>query len=341
MCFFAGEYDPSSKSGQELIAHELTHVVQQSGGTVRKRSDNAGVRSPLQSQSLKQAQTNTADADHKSQLPAKGYKIELGNIGTGIEAKQTSEAAFNQEDDSITTGSIGYNWHTGNFAATPFGAASFQPSFKGLKTEKDDTNNSVKLSFNIDVYAPWGIDGAGHIDVPSGASPVVTEDNYEKIVSDLTPVKQGGSWRAPRTQYWSQALCERHEKYHTKDYDQWTGTTGIQVVKDYLAAQTIPGTNIDLEVKDLMDTALADLHEKRARWFRGPVGTAYVNYPGEIRANADGKQPYLDLAAAVQEQGEKLKIKTRPRSGAVSEPQPQTRARSNAISKDRMNADYR
>jgi hypothetical protein len=32
--FRAGEYNPHSGSGQELIAHELTHVVQQSSGAV-------------------------------------------------------------------------------------------------------------------------------------------------------------------------------------------------------------------------------------------------------------------------------------------------------------------
>ncbi len=34
--FRSGEYNPGSRGGQELIAHELTHVVQQSGGTVRR-----------------------------------------------------------------------------------------------------------------------------------------------------------------------------------------------------------------------------------------------------------------------------------------------------------------
>lgn len=34
--FREGAYDPSSKGGQELIAHELTHVVQQNNGSVRR-----------------------------------------------------------------------------------------------------------------------------------------------------------------------------------------------------------------------------------------------------------------------------------------------------------------
>ncbi len=36
--FRQGAYEPSSRGGQELIAHELTHVVQQNGGAVQMRS---------------------------------------------------------------------------------------------------------------------------------------------------------------------------------------------------------------------------------------------------------------------------------------------------------------
>ena len=36
--FRQGEYNPGSRGGQELLAHELTHVVQQNGGTVQRSS---------------------------------------------------------------------------------------------------------------------------------------------------------------------------------------------------------------------------------------------------------------------------------------------------------------
>ena len=36
--FRQGEYDPASRSGQALLAHELTHVVQQTGGAVQRSS---------------------------------------------------------------------------------------------------------------------------------------------------------------------------------------------------------------------------------------------------------------------------------------------------------------
>jgi hypothetical protein len=38
--FSQGEYNPGSKGGQELIAHELTHVVQQTGANKRKQNDS-------------------------------------------------------------------------------------------------------------------------------------------------------------------------------------------------------------------------------------------------------------------------------------------------------------
>jgi hypothetical protein len=38
--FKQGEYQPGSQGGQELIAHELTHVVQQSGGSLKLKGQN-------------------------------------------------------------------------------------------------------------------------------------------------------------------------------------------------------------------------------------------------------------------------------------------------------------
>ena len=38
--FRQGEYNPGSRGGQELLAHELTHVVQQNGGAVQRSSLN-------------------------------------------------------------------------------------------------------------------------------------------------------------------------------------------------------------------------------------------------------------------------------------------------------------
>ncbi len=41
--FASGKYDPNSKSGQELIGHELTHVVQQKEGKVEPNTSSMGL----------------------------------------------------------------------------------------------------------------------------------------------------------------------------------------------------------------------------------------------------------------------------------------------------------
>lgn len=46
--FKSGEYSPGSSSGQQLIAHELTHVVQQGGGTSTERVQRDGDPPPVQ-----------------------------------------------------------------------------------------------------------------------------------------------------------------------------------------------------------------------------------------------------------------------------------------------------
>jgi|GEM_PF-3866349 len=45
--FKQGEYNPGTKGGQELVAHELTHVMQQNGETVQRQGDGVIQRRPL------------------------------------------------------------------------------------------------------------------------------------------------------------------------------------------------------------------------------------------------------------------------------------------------------
>ncbi|MEP0859571.1 DUF4157 domain-containing protein [Trichocoleus sp. DQ-U1] len=44
--FRQGEYNPGSRGGQELLAHELTHVVQQNGGQVQRQIQKSSELSP-------------------------------------------------------------------------------------------------------------------------------------------------------------------------------------------------------------------------------------------------------------------------------------------------------
>jgi hypothetical protein len=95
--FRKGEYNPTSRSGQELIAHELTHVVQQNGGTVQRellsqqqRSPSPATENPSTSvgegviqekgeMTGNSQESSESDLSHKTGLP-KHLKIGIENL---------------------------------------------------------------------------------------------------------------------------------------------------------------------------------------------------------------------------------------------------------------------
>jgi len=72
--FRQGEYNPGSRGGQELIAHELTHVVQQNGGAVRRKS-------PLPPQQLPpHPATETPSAENPDKEAQKGIFVPINQL---------------------------------------------------------------------------------------------------------------------------------------------------------------------------------------------------------------------------------------------------------------------
>ena len=85
--FGKGAYQPGSRSGQELIAHELTHVMQQNGDSLQKKVDQSpymATQSQLPGQ-IAQASLSGNGFDHSSKdvptiqrYPLKFYRINEG-----------------------------------------------------------------------------------------------------------------------------------------------------------------------------------------------------------------------------------------------------------------------
>ncbi|HEV2099804.1 MAG TPA: DUF4157 domain-containing protein, partial [Stellaceae bacterium] len=76
LVFAAGEYAPHTRQGRQLLAHELTHVVQQSGGTA-SQSHGPAVPAILQRQMAGQGEEIPAKA------PAKTKDQPYEDCGTG------------------------------------------------------------------------------------------------------------------------------------------------------------------------------------------------------------------------------------------------------------------
>jgi hypothetical protein len=74
--FRGGEYNPGSSGGKELLAHELTHVVQQNGGAVMKKPDPG---SPLGSY------LGSREADRNVPVVGNRFGSPVGGKATGSE----------------------------------------------------------------------------------------------------------------------------------------------------------------------------------------------------------------------------------------------------------------
>jgi hypothetical protein len=93
--FSQGAYNPSSKDGQELIAHELTHVVQQNGGS----TDSAN-------RSLIQAARGRSGAITEEDAPDLDDIVDVAKLNIHVDLDAT-DAKINHQ---VKGGSVGHAW---------------------------------------------------------------------------------------------------------------------------------------------------------------------------------------------------------------------------------------
>ena len=95
--FAPGQYNPGSKSGQELLGHELTHVVQQSQGKVQPGEVHGKGLNINNDPALEK------EADEMGKLASEGKDAKVSGIGNGVQKKeeQASPAPTKAELDEI------------------------------------------------------------------------------------------------------------------------------------------------------------------------------------------------------------------------------------------------
>jgi|GEM_PF-1656735 len=349
--FGSGEYNPGTSAGKELVAHELTHVVQQNGAGIRRwklKRESTVKSTPVMRKDEEETEQESAQegelpdftmepgeeaekgpddrdkfdeisvshseakVDSTTTKPFTGYRITVGKVGLDFSDSPVSVAGFSGDEgrdrihnDTVKPGTVGVEWsNPGGKTVKAFGSESFKPGYKGMKYKKDGKGN-IKLDFTLNIKCPWGVNSGGKTDIPSATDAVVTKDTYKKVVKDLTPKKIEKSWRAPRTKYWSKAICERHEKYHSTDDKKWSEGPGKKVVTDYLNGKTVSGWLTLFRLRSLLKKAMKEMFNANWDFYTGGAGS-YLSYAGEERAFGDGKGPYENLAKGVKAQGEKL-----------------------------------
>ncbi|GBO52953.1 hypothetical protein APA_754 [Pseudanabaena sp. lw0831] len=82
--FRQGAYEPSSRGGQELIAHELTHVVQQNGNMVQKKPTTT---TPQVQATVKTKADIQRDGDEATSKPAEEPASKVDELHQGVGKK--------------------------------------------------------------------------------------------------------------------------------------------------------------------------------------------------------------------------------------------------------------
>jgi hypothetical protein len=96
--FREGEYNPHSSSGQELIAHELTHVAQQSSGAVQG-SGRMSVNAPGDRYE-QEADAVAHSVGSLTTAPAQAQSVQLQTVPEEEEAVQ-AQAVPEQEEETL------------------------------------------------------------------------------------------------------------------------------------------------------------------------------------------------------------------------------------------------
>ncbi len=230
-----------------------------------------------------------------------------GNVVADINLNFTQTRNNNiisQKNDPVVSGvTIGTFSQPGGKPVSPFGEESFEPAFENITHAFNSSKCVIKA--DLDINCPWGTNSGGRINVPSATDAVITKSNYIDIKNDLTP-SATTPHKSPRTKYYSQALVEKHEKFHGTDDYGWVKSSGLPIVKATLEAGNISsGIASATEVSKLVEKSRIKLVNENFKWYKGG-GTSHGSYAGEIRAYADGKAAYKKLAEDVEKHGKTL-----------------------------------
>lgn len=242
-----------------------------------------------------------------------GLRVRVGSLGLASSAprQEAIGAASPSHADDPYAGNVTTTWgNPGGATVGAFGAEKFKPTWGGCQAKRQ--GGDLTLDFTIDVQCPWGTNDGGRIDVDSASSSDVTTDvlpngrmKYQQIVDDLTPVQKRKSWVAPRAMFWSKAICERHETFHSTDDRDWAASQGKAAVKNFIETQIIDPADGVAGIRVLLDASMDEMKSANMDFYTGGAAK-YYDYAGEERAFGDGKAPYEALSGAVKARGDKM-----------------------------------
>jgi hypothetical protein len=131
--FAPGQYDPSSERGQNLLGHELAHVVQQ-----RQGGASAAAAAVTSSQHV----ALEGEADRAGSAAAQGQAIQVGGASAGAQLKETGEGA--KKDPKIKPAEFKLGKQLKELSRAQF--ATFKDDYMAQATESGESDAQLKVN---------------------------------------------------------------------------------------------------------------------------------------------------------------------------------------------------
>lgn len=199
--FAPGRYDLSSRPGQQLLGHELTHVVQQRAGRVPIPQAKGGA--------IVQDSGLEAEADVLGAKAARGGPVRVQGSTSGLRGGSTQGVLRPVQCASIT-------WNAANYSSDAAAGSSTTVEEPFNITYKA-SQNKAKTAWNLQVDS---ISGGVDIKVHTGGSrdPVATPPTTEAEAKDAVTVMKGYYARGKRGTWHTEAASQAHEMHHYKEW---------------------------------------------------------------------------------------------------------------------------
>lgn len=160
--FRQGEYSPSSQSGQELLAHELTHVVQQTGGRPLQRKQGESKpfvqmkRGIIQRAIDLEAEGMESTGGNKYYTDGQGTREEL--VTSADAAPPEPQALYNKGSDKSTGGADLFIWKPRSFLMPGLGGMFWETNEDNKEEEQRKhaaRAKELKLAAEQDLKRKW------------------------------------------------------------------------------------------------------------------------------------------------------------------------------------------
>ena len=275
----ADKRDPAADSEMPVSKAALSEPGGKKPG---RRADNGGEAIPIPDGVLTSISGEHADAI-TSHLAYHSTITQEGPPPAGEFGKTYYSLDFKPENFSVA-----------RRAGTP--GTPDSPGAKGTPA----TPPAFEVSGDVPCKITFQVTAHGRTNIASDADPSITQTNFLKVVTDLTPstaaVNQGGlsllKNQPPRTKFWAEDLTIKHERFHCAEDDRFAGQA-VRVAQDWLSARAA-------NTPDELFALLAEL----PRIAGNEVRRALAAPTDEKRAYDAGAPDYVARVQAIKRKGD-------------------------------------